>query len=332
MEKDGIPIRVASRMDLCHLKHAELCDTPPNGSVRRTWQRRLLDTMSRLPCMARETRDAVKSEAPRMLGSLEKECPQVWIRLPPCRGQNIWDTIEEPVVLLERNLYSHPVGKIAVGNKMGRSFLDTQIGRGTNVGTSSRPSHISIIRVRKCGRHEGWLGSETVGNEHFLAKDMELEDPTPLLSRVCLGCSEREEVDHDAVESQADLFRRITVTDVTNEKQTKNNLLSIEHGVELRHGMEGHAEQCVERYCELACRSTSALKLAETPCMDARQFIPEFLNITRELAPVSAHIVLKCSYLARIGRPDLLWTVNMLARSVTQWNKARDESLARLIC
>ena len=42
-------------------------------------------------------------------------------------------------------------------------------------------------------------------------------------------------------------------------------------------------------------------------------------------------IVLKCLYLARIGWPDVLWSVNKLARSITKWTKACDKRLTRLI-
>ena len=35
--------------------------------------------------------------------------------------------------------------------------------------------------------------------------------------------------------------------------------------------------------------------------------------------------------MARIGRPDILWSVNNLARSITKWTKARDKRLCRLI-
>ena len=54
--------------------------------------------------------------------------------------------------------------------------------------------------------------------------------------------------------------------------------------------MEGHTEKCVKRYWELACRSASAWKLAETPCVDDHQLSPEDFNSTRELAPNCAHI------------------------------------------
>ena len=36
-------------------------------------------------------------------------------------------------------------------------------------------------------------------------------------------------------------------------------------------------------------------------------------------------------YLARIGRPDIPWSVNKLARSITKWTKACDKRLNRLI-
>ena len=50
-----------------------------------------------------------------------------------------------------------------------------------------------------------------------------------------------------------------------------------------------------------------------------------------DLSQVCFQIVLKCLYLARIGRPDILWSVNKLARSITKWTKACDKRLNRLI-
>ena len=50
-------------------------------------------------------------------------------------------------------------------------------------------------------------------------------------------------------------------------------------------------------------------------------FTFEVSNSTVELALFCEHIVVKCLYLARIGRLNIPWTVNRLARSVTKWNK-----------
>ena len=50
-----------------------------------------------------------------------------------------------------------------------------------------------------------------------------------------------------------------------------------------------------------------------------------------ELSKVCSQIVLKCLYLARVGRPDILWSVNKLASAVIMWTRACDKRLARLI-
>ena len=88
-------------------------------------------------------------------------------------------------------------------------------------------------------------------------------------------------------------------------------------------------KKCVERYCELANKNDST-KVA-TPCIDDHHFEEEELKSVGEFSKVCSQIVLKCLYLARIGRPDILWSVNKLARSITQWTKACDKRLNRLI-
>ena len=65
--------------------------------------------------------------------------------------------------------------------------------------------------------------------------------------------------------------------------------------------------------------------------MDDHQYKEEEHGSVGELSLVCSHIVLKCLYLARIGRPDILWSLNKLARSITEWTKACDKRLNRLI-
>ena len=95
--------------------------------------------------------------------------------------------------------------------------------------------------------------------------------------------------------------------------------------------MEGHAKKCVERYCELANKTTQQLDKVATPCMDDHQFKEKENESVGEFSTVCPQIVLKCLYLARIGGPDILWSVNKLARAVTKWSKSCDKRLARLI-
>ena len=96
--------------------------------------------------------------------------------------------------------------------------------------------------------------------------------------------------------------------------------------------MEGHARKCVERCCELANKKVEQLYKVSNPCLDDHQFKQEELESIGELSEgLLAKCLKKCLYLARIGRPDILWSVNKLARSVTKWTQARDRRLARLI-
>ena len=95
--------------------------------------------------------------------------------------------------------------------------------------------------------------------------------------------------------------------------------------------MEGHVKKCVERYCELANKTTQQLYKVSTPCIDDHHFEEEELKYVGELSQVCSQIVLKCLYLARTGRHDILWSVNKFARSVTKWTKACDKRLNRLI-
>ena len=88
---------------------------------------------------------------------------------------------------------------------------------------------------------------------------------------------------------------------------------------EWSYDMEGHAKKCVERYCELACGTTQQLCKVSTPCIDDHHFKEKELKSVGELSKVCSQIVLKCLYLARIGRPDIRWSVNKLARSITKW-------------
>ena len=82
--------------------------------------------------------------------------------------------------------------------------------------------------------------------------------------------------------------------------------------------MEGHAKKCVERYCELANRTTQQQHKVSNPCIDDHHFKEEELKSVGELSKVCSQIFVKCLYLARIGRPDILCSVNKLARSITE--------------
>ena len=95
--------------------------------------------------------------------------------------------------------------------------------------------------------------------------------------------------------------------------------------------MTGHADQCVDRYPELANKDESSLKNILTPSIDEHQIPPDEFEGKGILDAVAARIVLKLLYLARVGRMHILWSVNTLAREVTRWNPACDRRLHRLV-
>ena len=71
----------------------------------------------------------------------------------------------------------------------------------------------------------------------------------------------------------------------------------------------------VERCCELAIKKTEQLYKISTPCLDVHHFKKEELATARESFNVYSRIVLKGFYLTRIGGPDILSSVNKLAKS-----------------
>ena len=61
--------------------------------------------------------------------------------------------------------------------------------------------------------------------------------------------------------------------------------------------MEGDAKKWVERYCELANKTTRQLYKVSTPCIDDHHFKEEEMKSVGELSLVCSQIVLKCLYL-----------------------------------
>ena len=78
-------------------------------------------------------------------------------------------------------------------------------------------------------------------------------------------------------------------------------------------------------------RRLEQLYKVSTPCIDHNHFKEEEMKYVGKLSHVCSQIVLDCLYLERIGRPDIPWSVNKLARSITKWTKACDKRLNRLI-
>ena len=161
-----------------------------------------------------------------------------------------------------------------------------------------------------------------------LNKEVDLGEPTSFLDHVYLGCTQRQcEISKDIVDNYRTMFEsRISARRTEKLPYSENLRIS-----SWSHDMEGHAKKCVERNCELGNKMTQQLHKVSTPSIDDHHFKEEELKSVGELSKECSQIVLKCLYLARIGRPDILWSVNKFARSITKWTKACDKRLSRLI-
>ena len=155
-----------------------------------------------------------------------------------------------------------------------------------------------------------------------LNKEVDLGEPTSFLDHVYLGCTQRQ------CEISKDIVDKLQNHVLNREKLPFPQNLRISSW---SYDMAGRAKKCVERYCELANKTTQQLYKVSTPCIDDHHFKEEETKSVGELSQVCSQIVLKCLYLARIGSSDILWSMNKLARSITKWTKACDKRLSRLI-
>ena len=155
------------------------------------------------------------------------------------------------------------------------------------------------------------------------------DERTSLLDHENMGCTQREcKPNEDKINQFLEMFEsRISLT--ATEKIPGCEALDAKTA--WCFDMEGHAKKCVGRYCELANNKTQQLYTVPTLCSEDHTLNKGELETVGKLSDVCSQIVFKCVYLARIGRPDTLWSVNKLVRAVTKWTRACDRRYARLI-
>ena len=234
------------------------------------------------------------------------------------------------VVPLERNMYGHPLAGLLWERHFEKVLLEhgwekVQSGN-AYLGTEKKDYPFLCLWTTYI-----WLErNKTLTMWKVLMKEVDLDEPTSFLDHVYFGCSRREcETSKDIVDSYWNMFESRISAGAKESYLVQGNLTQTYlSGPVIWKVMQ---MKCVERYCELANRTTQQLYNIATPCLDDHQFKEEELGSVGELSKVCSQIILRCLYLARIGRPDILWSVNKLARAVTKWTRAWDKRLARLI-
>ena len=92
---------------------------------------KIIDVIARLPGCDGRAADAVSAfsqikleDAPRLLKIPRAECPDVWFRLLRHKWPRSWESIEDPVVPLERNLYDHPLAGLSWERQFEEALLE----------------------------------------------------------------------------------------------------------------------------------------------------------------------------------------------------------------
>ena len=84
-----------------------------------------------------------------------------------------------------------------------------------------------------------------------LNKEVHLGEPTSFLDHVYLGCTQRQcEISKDIVDNYRTMFESRISAGACSENLCISSW---------PYDMEGHAKTCVERYCELANKTTQQL-------------------------------------------------------------------------
>ena len=238
----GIKVHFASPMDICHLKNAELgtkhqkckgrvvlrgdtvkddsgCHavfTEQRSSASQMTAATVMDIISRLPGCAGQAADAVSAstqvkmeDGQKWLKIPKSECPDIWIRSPRHKWPKSWSSMEDPVVLLELNLYGHPLA----GLLWERQFEKIQL---KHVWEKITNWECLFVHREKGLFLSVYVDDITLAGKkqnidpmwNVLNKEVDLGEPTSFFDHENLGCTQRQcERRKDIVDNYRTMFK-----------------------------------------------------------------------------------------------------------------------------
>ena len=144
-------------------------------------------------------------------------------------------------------------------------------------------------------------------------KHIDLEKPTTFLNQMYLGFTQREcKPNKSLVDDDRKMFESRTSTSATEK------LPDSEKKKEVSANITSGPTTWIDTERNAANKDMEQLYKVSTPSFEEPQFKKEEQETVEGLSKVCSHIFLKCLYLVRIGRPDILRSVSKLARAVVQ--------------
>ena len=271
---------------------------------------KIMDIISRLPGCDGQAADAVSAytqvkmeDAHKLLKIPKSECPDIWIRLPRHKWPTSWSSMEDPIVPLERNLYGHPLA----GLKWERQFEKVLLKHGWEkipnweclfVHREKRIIHIPVYvdDIKLAGKKHNIDPMWKVLN-----KEVDLGEPTSFLDHVYLGCTQRQcEVSKDIMDNYRTMFESRIFSGWRREITIPSKSSYFLHGLMIWLVMQESVwNDIVSWRTRRLSNSTKYLRHASMTTTSKE----EETKSVGELSNACSQIVLKCLYLARIGRP-----------------------------
>ena len=183
-----------------------------------------------------------------------------------------------------------------MGKAIWKSSTGTRLGKSFKLRMFIRTPWKRVVLICVCGWHQiDWKETKhwsDVGS----TKQRSCFGRTNIFPWSCIpGCTQRQcETSKDIVDNYRTMFESRISAGATEKLPCSENLCISAWSDD----MEGHAKKCVERYCELANKTTQQLYKVSTPCIDDHHFKEEEMKSVGELPQVCSQIVLKCLYLA----------------------------------
>ena len=182
----------------------------------------------------------------RYLKIPQSECPDISIRLPKLKWPKSWSSVEDPVVLLERNLYGHPFAALSRERQFEKFLL--------KYGWEKVPNWECLFVNREKGQFLSVYVDDfkLAGKKQnidpmwkVLMKEVDLGEPTSFLDHVYLGCIQREcQTSKDVVDKKRNMFESKIFAGAEEKLPSSDkrsaNISSWSYDV------EGHAKKWVE--------------------------------------------------------------------------------------